>query len=291
MFCSHCKLNHREYINNAVGNIRQLRQVASRLDSNDSGIRVQGSVSYHPQSVSGGDIEVDDRVIGSNHTVNYLEVINPEAEDNDHLWLMSGSKASLAKTESLQSFCSNCKVECDGHETDLKMKQSSTFSLCSACKMQLQSENTIRTEAESTAIDMEVTQYVSGTSTRTVKSNRRYYNVAREGSCLRSLLTGGKIKVEAQNSNDSGMMSICSEVECSCCSECQCEQSLGVVSNLIEHAATRDSTDNYSHLDPLGREPQVTDVTANKLNTQLRLSAHPKHRNFFHQLGIQESDL
>ena len=255
---------------------------------------MQESVSYHPQSVSGGDTEVDDSVTRGNKTVNYLEVINQEAKDEDYLRLVSGSKTSLAnsaRTESLHSICSNCRMECDGHETNLQVKQSSTLSLCSACKMQIHSENTVQIEAECTAIDM---QNPSGVSTRAVNSNRPYYNIAREKLYLPSLLIGDKMKVEAQNSNDSGMMSICSDrvdVGCSC-SECQCEPSSGVAS---EHVATNDSIDNYSHLDPSGREAlQVADVATVKLNAKIthdRLSAHPKHRTLFHRLGIQESDL
>lgn len=247
VFCSQCGLNTPEYINKVMDN-RNLQKNATQtsMDSCDSG--VHESISDRP-SISVSEFTLTDStavdIKGDNEDQPgaYLKLIASNAKEQGHLRCKpSISKPSLptiTAAESVQSLCSNCRAECGQQEVEMEsfeMKQGSILSLCSTCKVQLDCES--QTAAESITINMDCDTH--GTHV----TNHSYYNTKLSlGACL-----GIKDPLEAQKSNDSGVMSVCSDTwEGYVWNKYQHDQNLKVLSDCANATATTECSDQYPH--------------------------------------------
>ena len=308
MFCSHCGLNTPEYINKVMEN-GKLQKNATRasVDSCDSG--VHESVSDHP-SISVSELTptaVDTKEDTEDQPRVYLKIITSNTEEQGNLPCKPSQSKSCLPTitaaESVQSLCSNCRAECGQQEVDmesLKMKTGSILSLCSTCKVQLGCDSIAQTAAESITIDMDkVTHWNSHTDDKecytnwssdtccTDVPNHSYYNTKPSLGVLLFGL-GSKDPLAAQKSNDSGIMSVCSETwEGYVWNKSQHDQ---VSPDCTKLATTNECSDQYTH----SVDTKMITVETDSLNGEIthnRLSAHPRYRSLFDQLGIQESDV
>ena len=262
VFCSQCGLNTPEYINKVVDNTNlQKNTTQTSMDSCDSG--VHESVSDRP-SISVSEFTPTDSTavdIMEDQPGAYLKLIASNTVEQGHRPCKpSISKPSLptitaaesvqslcsncrvptiTAAESVQSLCSNCRAECGQQEIEmesLKMKQGSILSLCSTCKVQLDCES--QTAAESITIDMDCDTH------STHAANHSYYNTKLSlGACL-----GIKDPLEAQKSNDSGVMSVCSDTwEGYVWNKYQHDQNLKVLSDCATATTTTECSDQYPH--------------------------------------------
>ena len=296
MFCSQCGLNNSGYINKVVENGKlQKNTTRDSVDSCDSG--VHESVSDRP-SISVSELTrtdstaVDTKEDTENQSGDYLKIIASNTEEQSHLpFKPSQSKSCLptiTAAESVQSLCSNCRAECGQQEVDMEsqMKTGSVLSLCSTCKVQLGCESIAQTAAESITIDMDkVTHWNSHTDNTNCSSDTRCTDVPNHSyyNTLGALLFCSKDPLAAQKSNDSGIVSVCSETwEGYVWNKSQPDQTLKVLPDCTKLATTNECSDQYPH---------SVDTTMITKITRNRLSAHPKYRSLFDQLGIQESDV
>ena len=262
VFCSQCGLNAPEYINKVVDNRNlQKNTTQTSMDSCDSG--VHEFVSDRP-SISVSEFTPTDSTaayIMEDQPGAYLKLIASNTVEQGHRPCKpSISKPSLptitaaesvqslcsncrvptiTAAESVQSLCSNCRAECGQQEIEmesLKMKQGSILSLCSTCKVQLDCES--QTAAESITIDMDCDTH------STHAANHSYYNTKLSlGACL-----GIKDPLEAQKSNDSGVMSVCSDTwEGYVWNKYQHDQNLKVLSDCATATTTTECSDQYPH--------------------------------------------
>ena len=305
VFCSHCRLNNPDYINKVVEN-GKLQKNATRVsvDSCDSG--VHESVSDRPStSVSEltptNSSAVDTKEDTEHQPGAYSNIITSNTEKQGYLPYKPSQSRSCLPTiraaESVQSLCSNCRAECGQQEVDtesLKMKTGSVLSLCSTCKVQLGCESVVQTAAESITIDMDkVTHWNSHTDNTNWSNDTRCTDVPNPSyyNTLGALLFGNKDPLAAQKSNDSGIVSVCSETwEGYVWNKSQPDQTLKVLPDCTKLATTNECSDQSPH------SVDTTMITAetDSLNAEItrnRLSAHPRYRSLFDQLGIQESDV